>query len=66
MHPTHGQPPSGYHAPRAQYIITSTVDDLSREPYSYLRQRQDWNNHCTINVISEWLELVINLKTAKL
>jgi hypothetical protein len=34
------------------------------EPYSYLRQRQDWNNPLHHQHNLEWLELVINLKTA--
>jgi hypothetical protein len=35
------------------------------EPYLYLRQRQDWNNPLHHQHNLEWLELVINLKTAK-
>jgi hypothetical protein len=35
------------------------------EPYLYLRQRQDWNNPLHHQHSLEWLELVINLKTAK-
>jgi ABC-type uncharacterized transport system substrate-binding protein len=34
-------------------------------PYSYLRQLQDWNNPLHQQHNLEWLELVINLKTAK-
>jgi hypothetical protein len=34
-------------------------------PYSYLRQRQDWNNPLHHQHNLEWLELVINLKTAR-
>jgi ABC-type uncharacterized transport system substrate-binding protein len=34
-------------------------------PYSYLRQRRDWNNPLHYQHNLEWLELVINLKTAK-
>jgi len=36
------------------------------EPYSYLRQRQDWNNplHHQNNI--EWLDLVINHPTARM
>jgi len=35
------------------------------EPYSYLRQRQDWNDPLHHQHNLEWLELVINLGTAK-
>jgi ABC-type uncharacterized transport system substrate-binding protein len=35
------------------------------EPYSYLRQRQDWNNPLHHQHNLQWLELVINLKAAK-
>ena len=35
------------------------------EPYSYLRQRQDWANHLHHQHNPEFSELVINLKTAK-
>ena len=35
------------------------------EPYLYLRQRQDWNNPLHHQHNLEWLELVINLKTAE-
>jgi hypothetical protein len=31
----------------------------------YLRQRQDWNNQLHYQHNLEWLELVINLRTAK-
>ena len=35
------------------------------EPYLYLRQRQGWNNPLHHQHNLEWLELVINLKSAK-
>jgi ABC-type uncharacterized transport system substrate-binding protein len=34
-------------------------------PYSYLRQRQDWNNPLHHKHNLEFSEVVINLKTAK-
>jgi hypothetical protein len=34
-------------------------------PYSYLRQLQDWSNPLHHQHDLEWLELVINLKTAR-
>ena len=63
--PVHGQPPSGYHAPPdpIHYHILGLMTNL--EPNSYLRQRQDWNNPLHHQHNLEWLELVINLKTAK-
>ena len=57
IEPIHGQPPSGYHAP------PNPTTNL--ETYSYLRQRQDWNNPLHHQHNLEWLELAINLKTAK-
>jgi hypothetical protein len=35
------------------------------EPYSYLRQRQDWNNPLHYKHNLEFSEVVTNLKTAK-
>jgi hypothetical protein len=65
IEPIHGQPPSGYHAPPnpIHYHILRLMTEL--EPYLYLRQRQDWNNPLHHQHNLEWLELVINLKTAK-
>jgi hypothetical protein len=34
-------------------------------PYSYLCQRQDWNNPLHHQHNLQWLELVINLRTAR-
>jgi hypothetical protein len=66
MHTIHGQPPSWLPCSnRTGHIITSTADDGEPEPYLYLRQRQDWNNPLRHQHNLEWLELVINLKTAK-
>ena len=46
------------------YPILPPMTDLA--PYSYLRQRQDWNNplHHQNNI--EWLDLVINHPTARM
>ena len=65
IEPIHGQPPSGYHAPPnpIHYHILGLTTNL--EPYSYLRQRQDWNDPLHHQHNLEWLELVINLGTAK-
>jgi len=38
---------------------------MASPPPLYLRQRQDWNNPLHHQHNLEWLELVINLKTAK-
>jgi hypothetical protein len=35
-------------------------------PYSYLRQRQNWNNPLHHKHNPEWLELVINHQTARM
>jgi hypothetical protein len=43
--------------------ILPPMTDLA--PYSYLRQRQGWNNPLHHQHNLELLELVINLKTAK-
>ena len=36
------------------------------EPYSYLRQRQNWNNQLHHQDNLEWVELVINHETARM
>jgi hypothetical protein len=50
---------------RTKHIITSTVDD-GVAPYSYLRQRQDWNNPLHHQHNPEFSEVVINHVTARM
>jgi hypothetical protein len=50
------------HHPTGYRILPSMTEQV---PYSYLRQRQDWNNPLHHQHNLEWLELVINLKTAR-
>jgi hypothetical protein len=55
----------GYHAPIEQDTLSHLRKMTEQVPYLYLRQRQDWNNPLRRQHNLEWLELVINLKTAK-
>jgi hypothetical protein len=55
----------GYHAPIEQDTLSHLRQMTEQVPYLYLRQRQDWNNPLRHQHNLEWLELVINLKTAK-
>jgi hypothetical protein len=55
----------GYHAPIEQDTLSHLRQMTEPVPYSYLRQRQDWNNPLHHQHDLEFSGLVINLKTAK-
>src|SRR5215813_11100667 len=55
----------GYHAPIEQGTLSHLRQMTEPVPYSYLRQRQDWNNPLHHQHDVEFSEVVINLKTAK-
>jgi hypothetical protein len=53
----------GYHAPIEQGTLSHLRQMTEPVPYSYLRQRQDWNNPLHHQHDLEFSEVVINLKT---
>ena len=55
----------GYHATIEQDTLSHLRQTTKPVPYSYLRQRQDWNNPLHHQHDLEFSGLVINLKTAK-
>src|SRR5258708_8466967 len=52
----------GYHAPIEQGTLSHLRQMTEPVPYSYLRQRQDWNNPLHHQHDLEFSEVVINLK----